>query len=242
MRLATYRADAGLPFTREAALAHRLCVGRGARIGSDDVQLLGGHGYVREHTRSNAGTATYARSMSPPWRARLNPRSGLARAARDETRRLLTDAGLTIDYDRTGLRRPAAVAVFIALEADYEASYLLTLEVAWMADNARPNSLDASMAKAENGRVGPAEGQAGVGTYRVGMSRRRKLSGAEFVGNGQADRAAAGDDDFSGLHDARSRRARGPGSVPTPRIRSRRALRAARSPARMPPEPPRFPR
>jgi hypothetical protein len=53
MRLATYRAaaraDAGKPFAREVALAHKLCVDKGMRIGSDGVQLLGGHGYVKEH-------------------------------------------------------------------------------------------------------------------------------------------------------------------------------------------------
>jgi alkylation response protein AidB-like acyl-CoA dehydrogenase len=53
MRLATYRAasrvDQDLPFAREAALARRLCAERGAAIGSDAVQLLGGHGYVKEH-------------------------------------------------------------------------------------------------------------------------------------------------------------------------------------------------
>jgi alkylation response protein AidB-like acyl-CoA dehydrogenase len=53
MRLATYRAaaraDQGLPFAREASLARRLCAEHGARIGSDGVQLLGGHGYTKEH-------------------------------------------------------------------------------------------------------------------------------------------------------------------------------------------------
>jgi hypothetical protein len=53
MRLATYRAaaraDAGTSFARETALAHKLCVDKGMRIGSDGVQLLGGHGYVKEH-------------------------------------------------------------------------------------------------------------------------------------------------------------------------------------------------
>ncbi|HLY36381.1 MAG TPA: acyl-CoA dehydrogenase family protein, partial [Candidatus Limnocylindria bacterium] len=53
MRLATYRAvsrvDQGLSFAREATLARRLCSERGAQIGSDGVQLLGGHGYVKEH-------------------------------------------------------------------------------------------------------------------------------------------------------------------------------------------------
>src|SRR5581483_9722092 len=53
MRLVTYRAagrvDQGLPFAREVALARRLCAERGMGIGSDGVQLLGGHGYVKEH-------------------------------------------------------------------------------------------------------------------------------------------------------------------------------------------------
>jgi hypothetical protein len=53
MRLATYRAasrvDQGMQFTREVALARRLCAERGMTIGSDGVQLLGGHGYVKEH-------------------------------------------------------------------------------------------------------------------------------------------------------------------------------------------------
>jgi alkylation response protein AidB-like acyl-CoA dehydrogenase len=53
MRLATLRAasraEQGLPFTREVALARKLCADKGMAIGSDGVQLLGGHGYVREH-------------------------------------------------------------------------------------------------------------------------------------------------------------------------------------------------
>jgi alkylation response protein AidB-like acyl-CoA dehydrogenase len=53
MRLATYRAasrvDQGLEFSREVALARHLCAERGMAIGSDGVQMLGGHGYVKEH-------------------------------------------------------------------------------------------------------------------------------------------------------------------------------------------------
>jgi alkylation response protein AidB-like acyl-CoA dehydrogenase len=53
MRLVTYRAASraaqGKPFARETALAHRLCAERGMVIGSHGVQLLGGHGYVKEH-------------------------------------------------------------------------------------------------------------------------------------------------------------------------------------------------
>jgi len=53
MRLATYRAaarvDRGLEFHREVALARWLCAEHGMAIGSEGVQLLGGHGYVKEH-------------------------------------------------------------------------------------------------------------------------------------------------------------------------------------------------
>ena len=53
LRLATYRAaarvDQGLSFSREVALARRLCADRAMAIGSEGVQLLGGHGFVKEH-------------------------------------------------------------------------------------------------------------------------------------------------------------------------------------------------
>jgi acyl-CoA dehydrogenase len=77
---------------------------------------------------------------------------GVARAALEETRRILSDAGVEIDYDRPAHTQHAAAAEFLRLEADYESAYLLTLESAWMADNRKPNSLQASMAKAKAGR------------------------------------------------------------------------------------------
>jgi alkylation response protein AidB-like acyl-CoA dehydrogenase len=53
MCLATYRAasraDRGEDFAREAAIARRLCAAKGMQIGSQGVQLLGGHGFVKEH-------------------------------------------------------------------------------------------------------------------------------------------------------------------------------------------------
>ena len=53
MRLATYRAasraDRGESFAREAALARKLATAKGMAIGSEGVQLLGGHGFVKEH-------------------------------------------------------------------------------------------------------------------------------------------------------------------------------------------------
>jgi alkylation response protein AidB-like acyl-CoA dehydrogenase len=46
---AASRAEQGLPYARETALARRLTTEYGMQIGSSGVQLLGGHGYVKEH-------------------------------------------------------------------------------------------------------------------------------------------------------------------------------------------------
>jgi acyl-CoA dehydrogenase len=79
---------------------------------------------------------------------------GLARACLEETKRLLAEAGVEIDYDRPAATQHAAAAEYLALESDYEAARLLTLQAAWMADNSKPNSLQASMAKAKAARTG----------------------------------------------------------------------------------------
>ena len=79
---------------------------------------------------------------------------GVARACLERTKELLGEAGVELDYDRPTHRQPAAAAEFIAMEADWEAARLLTLQAAWMADNHRPNSTEASMAKAKAGRIG----------------------------------------------------------------------------------------
>jgi len=53
MRLLTYRAASraaqGKDFSREVALARKACTDKGMQIGNDGVQLLGGHGFVKEH-------------------------------------------------------------------------------------------------------------------------------------------------------------------------------------------------
>lgn len=53
MRLLTWRAASraaqGRDVARDVALARDLCTSKGMRIGLDGVQLLGGHGFVKEH-------------------------------------------------------------------------------------------------------------------------------------------------------------------------------------------------
>ena len=79
---------------------------------------------------------------------------GVAKASLDRTRELLEEAGIVIDYDRPVTGQPGAAATFIEMESDYEAARLLMMEAAWMADNTKPNSLQASMCKAKAGRMG----------------------------------------------------------------------------------------
>jgi alkylation response protein AidB-like acyl-CoA dehydrogenase len=53
MRLMVYRAasraEQGISFRREAYLARLQCAEKGMGIGTDGVQLLGGHGFTQEH-------------------------------------------------------------------------------------------------------------------------------------------------------------------------------------------------
>jgi alkylation response protein AidB-like acyl-CoA dehydrogenase len=46
---AAARAEQGKPYAREVALARKLATDKGMQIGSAGVQLLGGHGFVKEH-------------------------------------------------------------------------------------------------------------------------------------------------------------------------------------------------
>ncbi|HEX2398907.1 MAG TPA: acyl-CoA dehydrogenase family protein, partial [Mycobacterium sp.] len=78
---------------------------------------------------------------------------GVGRAALEELRKILTDAGVEISYDKPSHAQSAAAAEFLRMEADWEAGYLLMVRSAWQADNDIPNSKEASMGKAKAARV-----------------------------------------------------------------------------------------
>ncbi|AYA27109.1 acyl-CoA dehydrogenase [Rhodococcus rhodochrous] len=101
---------------------------------------------------------------------------GLGRAVLEELRTILKEAGVEVSYDIPANNQHAAAAEFLALEADWEAAYLLALRATWMADNKKPNSLEASVSKAKAGRTGTAVSLKAVelaGTY--GYSQRLLL-------------------------------------------------------------------
>ncbi|MFZ2050349.1 MAG: acyl-CoA dehydrogenase family protein, partial [Solirubrobacteraceae bacterium] len=58
---------------------------------------------------------------------------GVGRAALDETRKRLADAGIEVDDATPALCQSAAAARFQEMEADWDAARLLTMQAAWMA-------------------------------------------------------------------------------------------------------------
>ncbi len=78
---------------------------------------------------------------------------GVARAALEDLRKILTEAGIEISYDKPAHAQSAPAAEFLRMEAEWESGYLLTVRSAWQADNKIPNSKEASMGKAKAARV-----------------------------------------------------------------------------------------
>ena len=78
---------------------------------------------------------------------------GVARAALEETRKQLAEAGVEVDYATPALSSRPRQRASWRWRPTTRRRWLLTLQAAWMADNGKPNSLQASMAKAKAGRT-----------------------------------------------------------------------------------------
>jgi acyl-CoA dehydrogenase len=109
-------------------------------LGNPDVQVDKGFAGVME-TFDNTRPIVAAMAV------------GVARAALEELRVILTDAGIEISYDKPAHAQSAPAAEFLRMEAEWESGYLLTVRSAWQADNRIPNSKEASMGKAKSARV-----------------------------------------------------------------------------------------
>ncbi|OGO34309.1 MAG: acyl-CoA dehydrogenase [Chloroflexi bacterium RBG_16_54_18] len=78
---------------------------------------------------------------------------GVARATMELLKELLNQQGVTIRY---GLPRQKMTSVerdFIDMEVMLESAWLLVIKAVWLADNRKPNSLEASMSKLRAGDV-----------------------------------------------------------------------------------------
>jgi acyl-CoA dehydrogenase len=79
---------------------------------------------------------------------------GTARAALEYTREVMAQNDIKPDYTKGANNISSMEKDYYLMEANLEASRLLTWRSAWMADNKLPNSCEASMAKAKAGRQG----------------------------------------------------------------------------------------
>lgn len=79
---------------------------------------------------------------------------GAARAALDLTREILGRENLELSFSKNPGNTSAIEAELYRMEAEWQGAKLLVQKAAWMADNAQPNSLEASMCKAKAGRMG----------------------------------------------------------------------------------------
>ncbi|MEQ9075136.1 MAG: acyl-CoA dehydrogenase family protein [Sandaracinaceae bacterium] len=81
---------------------------------------------------------------------------GVARASLERAGEILAERGVQVSYGGHPDAGSALEAELVRMEAELEAARLLMLKAAWMADDARPNSMEASMAKAKAARVANA--------------------------------------------------------------------------------------
>ena len=78
---------------------------------------------------------------------------GCAKASLERIKEIFKDE-LEVDYATPYLQTSNIAAQIYRMEAEWEAARLLTLKATWMADNKKPNSKEASIAKAKAGRIG----------------------------------------------------------------------------------------
>ncbi len=78
---------------------------------------------------------------------------GIARAALEQVKELLEKDGVTISYGTPRIQLNATQRDVLEMEAMIHAAWLLTLKAATLADEGKPNTLEASMCKIKAGEV-----------------------------------------------------------------------------------------
>jgi acyl-CoA dehydrogenase len=112
--------------------------------------LLGGDESIPKESSGGFRGVMKTFNMTRPAVAALG--LGMAEAALDFTREKLREAGFEVDAYGAGARAQSAVVErFQRLEALHEAAMLTVLHSAWLSDHAKPNNLEASIAKAKGG-------------------------------------------------------------------------------------------
>lgn len=108
-------------------------------LGNEDIDVAKGFAGVME-TFDNTRPLVAAMAV------------GCAKASLERIQEMFKDH-LDPDYSVPYLQTSNLAAQIYRMEAEWEAARLLTLKAAWMADNKKPNSREASIAKAKAGRI-----------------------------------------------------------------------------------------
>lgn len=111
-------------------------------LGSAEVQTKGGRGFKGAMATFDASRPLVAASAL-----------GIARAAIEATKEELAKEGIEIPYDQPYHKLSAVQRDVIEMEAQHQASYLLTLRAITMLDEGTSNPLEASMAKVKAGKA-----------------------------------------------------------------------------------------
>jgi acyl-CoA dehydrogenase len=149
--------EAGTPGVEVAKLEHKM----GIRV-SDTAQLILEDCRIPldnvlgdpEVKKASSGSFKGAMATFDATRPIVAAQSvGLATAALELLKSFLADAGVALRYGLSPARLAAVERDVMELEADVQATRLLTWRAAWMMDRGQRNSLEASIAKAKAGQM-----------------------------------------------------------------------------------------
>lgn len=149
--------EAGTPGVKVTKVEHKMGIRasdtasillQDARVPADN--LLGSPEIPKKETKGFKGAMTTFDNTRPLVAA---TGIGVSRATLELLKEMLTQQGVTIRY---GLPRQKLTNIereVIDMEIMLESAWLLVIKAVWMADNGKPNSLEASMSKVRAGDV-----------------------------------------------------------------------------------------
>jgi len=148
--------EAGTPGVKVTKLEDKMGirVSDTASIALDDVRvpfenLLGSPKVEKTTTGFKGAMATF--DATRPLVAATG--IGVARAALDEVRKMLTEQGVEIRYGLPRQKLTSLERDVIDMEIMLKSAWLLVLKAVWMADNKLPNALESSMSKVKAGDI-----------------------------------------------------------------------------------------
>ena len=151
--------EAGTPGIQVAKTEHKM----GIRISDTAVLVLQdcrvpyenilGSPEVVERKNSEAGFKGAMKTFDATRPLVSASAIGVARATVELLRQMLGENGIEIRYGLPRQKLSAIERDFIDMEVMLESAWLLTIKAAWMADNGKPNPLEASMSKVRAGEI-----------------------------------------------------------------------------------------